>query len=953
MAQIKSQSSAHARHLLGRLLRSVALGALVVGAGAIWVPAQTQNQQTQIRYLSGTGKDDTVLWDFFCTSGRKSGNWTRIPVPSCWEQQGFGGYNYGRNRISETNPLANEQGKYRLQFEVPASWKGKIVRLVFDGSMTDTEAWINGQSAGPVHQGSFYQFRYDITPLVRFGGSNLLEVTVSKVSGNESINRAERSGVDYWVFGGIFRPVYLEALPQRFIDWAAINARADRSFSVDLHLDGPVASADKVTAQILDASGVPIGRPFSENLSPNQDVLRLETKVAAPKLWTAETPNLYRVRLTLSEKTKPVHTITERFGFRTFEVRAGDGLYLNGQRILLKGANRHSFWPETGRTLSQQISYDDVKLIKELNMNAVRMSHYPPDAHFLEACDELGLYVLDELGGWQRSYDTPTGRRLISEMIPRDVNHPSILFWDNGNEGGWNKENDDEFAKWDPQKRAVLHPWELFRGVNTGHYEKFDSHTKLSAGRDIYMPTEFMHGLYDGGAGAGLWDYWELIRKSKVGGGGFIWALLDECVARTDQGGRLDCAGNQGPDGIVGPHREHEGSFNTVREIWSPVQVTGPQKVPDNFRGIFQVENRYDFTNLSQCSFAWQLGRFPSPEQGKAGHIVIASGIARGPNIAPHSEGLLQLKLPATRQSSDVLYVTAKDPAGRELWTWSWNLKRASDYVPRETQISAGKVHTREEGPLLVVQSGALELDFDRKTGMPEEVRRGAKTIPFGHGPRLVAFRRNDRKYEFVAGPNLIKNFAFRPDGAGVVVEASYEGALRQTRWRIGADGSVRLDYEYAIEGVLDMAGVQFDFPEEQIKGIRWLGRGPYRVWQNRMQGTRLDVWENVYNDTTPGESWVYPEFKGYFRDWRWASFITSAGKITISTEAEDSFLGIYKPKDGKDGLLDLPEIGIGILDAIPAMRNKFHTTDEIGPQSKPKQVSGVKRGTIHFRFSD
>ena len=149
------------------------------------------------------------------------------------------------------------------------------------------------------------------------------------------------------------------------------------------------------------------------------------------------------------------------------------------------------------------------------------------------------------------------------------------------------------------------------------------------------------------------------------------------------------------------------------------------------------------------------------------------------------------------------------------------------------------------------------------------------------------------------------------------------------------------------------MVGVQFDVPEKQLKAIRWLGMGPYRVWQNRMHGTRLDVCENVYNDTTPGESWVYPEFKGYFRDWRWASFLTSAGKITINTEADNSFLGIYKPKDGKDGLLDLPEIGIGVLDTIPAMRNKFHTTDEIGPQSKPKQVSGTKRGTIHFRFSD
>ena len=224
---------------------------------------------------------------------------------------------------------------------------------------------------------------------MKFGEPNLLEVTVSKVSANESVNRAERFRADYWVFGGIFRPVYLEALPAAFIDWTAVDARADGTFSVDVHL-GAAQSAGEVTAQILDANGAAVGKAFGARVAPKQETVRLETKIAAPKLWTAETPNLYRVRLTLSQQSHLRHTVTERFGFRTFEVRPGDGLYLNGQRIMLKGTNRHSFWPESGRTTSRQISYEDVRLIKEMNNNAVRMSHYPPDEHFLEACDELG-----------------------------------------------------------------------------------------------------------------------------------------------------------------------------------------------------------------------------------------------------------------------------------------------------------------------------------------------------------------------------------------------------------------------------------------------------------------------------------------------------------------------------------------------------------------------------------
>lgn len=945
-----------------RILKIITKTALVIFALALpltqaaVIDKSTSKTETQIRYLSGTGKDDTVMWDFFCTSGRKSGVWTTIPVPSNWEQHGFGAYNYGRIKISETNPLATEQGKYRYKFDVPSDWKDKTVRLVFDGSMTDTEVFINGKSAGEIHQGAFYQFKYDITPLLKFGESNLLEVTVSKVSTNQSVNNAERFNVDYWVFGGIFRPVFLEVLPKNFIDRTAIDARSDGNFSADVYLGDNISNETEISAQIIDSKGVKVGEPFTAKLSPNQNSIKLQTKITNPKLWTAETPNLYRIQFTLSDGKQPIHTITERFGFRTFEVRAGDGLYLNGQRIILKGANRHSFHPESARTLSRKISIEDVKLIKELNMNAVRMSHYPPDAHFLEICDELGLYVLDELGGWQRSYDTPTGAKLIGEMIRRDVNHPSILFWDNGNEGGWNKENDGEFAKWDPQKRTVLHPWELINNVNTGHYKKFDVSTQFLSGKDIYMPTEFLHGLYDGGIGAGLSDFWELMLKSKVGAGGFLWALVDESVMRTDQNNRLDSAGNLAPDGIVGPYREKEGSFYTVKEIWSPVQIS-PQKLPENFQGILQIENRYDFTNLQNCKFEWSLARFPSPDENKSGHKIISSGIVKSPIIEPHSSGELKLNLPKNWRESDVLYVSAKDSTGLELWTWSWDLRKELDLNLNNKGVKNNQIQTREEGSdlntLFVVKVGNIELCFEKSWGYLLDVRRNGKSIGFGKGPKFIAFRRNDRNYDDISGQITLTKITSRTEGEDVIVEANYKGALQKSLWRISSDGKITLDYEYNFDGTVDILGVNFDYPEQNMKAIRWLGWGPYRSWQNRQQGAKLDVWENKYNDSMPGESWIYPEFKGYFRDFKWAAFETTDGKITIKTDSDNFNLGIYKPKDGKEGLLNFPETGITFLDVIPAMRNKFHTTDEIGPQSKPKQVSGIKSRTITFIFDN
>jgi len=270
---------------------------------------------------------------------------------------------------------------------------------------------------------------------------------------------------------------------------------------------------------------------------------RVQTRFSDIKLWSAETPQLYTIELSLVDGDKVMHRMRQRFGFRTFEVRLGDGLYLNGRRIVLQGANRHCLNATSGRCLSEADQVEDLRLMKEMNMNAVRCSHYPPDERFLDLCDERGLYVLDELAGWQKGYDTTVGRALLAEMLQRDVNHPSILFWDNGNEGGGNTDLDGDFAQWDPQGRTVLHPWGVSGGINTGalpalltsgrsqprhdHSKKHqcwtDGHASL-----IYMPTEFQHGLYDGGAGAGLEDYWTLMRASPLFGGGFLWALFDE-----------------------------------------------------------------------------------------------------------------------------------------------------------------------------------------------------------------------------------------------------------------------------------------------------------------------------------------------------------------------------------------------------------------------------------------
>ena len=312
------------------------------------------------------------------------------------------------------------------------------------------------------------------------------------------------------------------------------------------------------------------------------------------------------------------------------ELRPRDGLYVNGVKVRLKGVNRHSFWPDSGRATSRAVSEMDVKLIKDMNMNAVRMSHYPPDRHFLEVCDELGLFVLDELTGWQHRYDTEVGRKLVRELVVRDVNHPSVIFWDNGNEGGFNYDLADDYHLYDPQKRPVIHPWQNEAGkINTTHYRAYDCCAgKYLDGPELVMPTEVLHGLYDGGHGAGLADLWSRMLQNPLAVGAFLWVLADEGIVRTDRDGALDTDGNHAPDGIVGPYREKEASFFTIKDVWSPVflELGRLDRLPPTFDGRLRVENRYDFTDLDQVSFEWRLVRFAGPDSATAGHTDVARG---------------------------------------------------------------------------------------------------------------------------------------------------------------------------------------------------------------------------------------------------------------------------------------------------------------------------------------
>lgn len=901
---------------------------------------QSENEKmTIVKYLSGTGKDNTVPWDFYCSAGRNSKKWTKIQVPSCWEQQGFGNYNYGRD-YKDGKPYFDEFGIYKHQFTVPKDWKQKEVKIVFEGVMTDAEVKINGKLAGEIHQGAFYEFKYNISKLLKYGKENLIEVKVNKESSNASINHAERRA-DYWIFGGIYRPVYLEALPKENIERIAIDAKADGTISADIFTKSKKTTQVKVVLQ--DVLGNEIQELAIQNIKKESQKWSITTSATNIKTWNTEKPNMYQLQVSLlNKKGKILHELIEKIGFRTVEIRESDGIYVNNQKIKFKGINRHSFHPKSGRTTSKALSIKHIKMIKDMNMNAVRMSHYPPDKHFLEACDSLGLFVINEVCTWHVPYlDTKVGEKIIKEAVVRDVNHPSVVLWANGNESGWNKDLDDEYEKYDIQKREVIHPWAIYGKTNTMHYPEYHIFAYDAPTNDkIYFPTEFMHGLYDGGHGAGLDEYWKQMWNMPLSAGGFLWDFADESVVRTDKGGILDSDGNHAADGIVGPYGEKEASYFTVKEIWSPIYIEN-RFIRDDFSGIFNVTNRYHYTNLNECKITAQWVRFNGPKESKDVNVMSESNV-KLPDLAPGLIGTISITKPKNWQSADALYLTATDPSGMRIFTWSYPVK-VPNQINNKLMVKSdeGAISSTILGDKIKVNANGRNYVFSKKTGLLKEIKKGDKVIPLKNGPVLLGSKSKLESVNVTELEDKIEIIAlFEKRRKYWDWKENKETTQDFLKWTINSNGTLDLHIEIRnIKMVKEYMGITFSFPEEEVKGMKWLGDGPYRVWRNRMKGTQFKVWENDYNNTVTGESeFVYPEFKGFFSNINWVNVKGNhQNGFTVYCNSKNTFLRMLTPDQPKDPVKGatvkkFPKGDISFVKNIPAIGTKFKEPNKLGP---------------------
>lgn len=920
----------------------------------ILLPLAVCAQNNETLYLSGTGYGDEHQWDFCCSGGRNNGTWQKIAVPSCWEMQGFGEYTYGRYYLKKGAKPSDESGIYKYRFSIPNEWKEKCVKLTFEGVMTDAEVYINGTEAGEKHQGGFCSFSYDVSHLLHYDGDNEIVVNVKKQSENASVNAAERRA-DWWLFGGIYRPVYLTAMPTTHIANIAIDARCDGSVSTRLSIYG-IKPHYKLSMSLCDMQYKAVDAERILDLSADS-VQTVHTKYSGVKAWNTEHPYLYHLILKLKDdKGHTVHVYRQRIGFRTIEFRPADGIYLNGTKIVVKGVNRHCFYPESGRTLNESLCLKDARLIKDMNMNAIR-SHYPPDSYFLDICDSLGILYLEELPGWQNHYDDKVGGKLLREMITRDVNHPCIFLWSNGNEGGFNYHLDSLFYQLDPQKRHVVHPWADYDGIDANHYPTYGRGPyRLEQGQHVFMPTEFLHAQYDGGAGAGLEDYWNKFRESPLFAGGFIWAFLDEAVARTDKRDTLDSSGPDAPDGIVGPHREKEGSYYTIKDVWSPIQIK-TMKITKSFMGDFFITNDYMFTRLGETKMTYRLLRIPSPpEEGEA--ITIGRGMVSLPNISPGETSKAHFDLPSGFFDADVLCLEAIDAHGDTINTWSWPIKSCREYtqsiIPK---AGKGKVKIRRNNDDVTFEANRVAVTFSMKEGILKSVCQGKDTISFCGGPLPVGM-----KMEAVSS-------AVRSDGGDAVFTVSYKGAADSIIWRMSGDGLVSMSavllddsqgkgfHGAFYDNPVYQLGLTFSLSEKDVKGMRWMGRGPYRVWKNRLRGVPFGLWQKEYNNTITGESYdhlVYPEFKGYHSCLYWATF-QGRHPFTVYSETDGLYLRIFTPQEpfhhrpNEMTMVPFPQGDISFLYEIPGIGSRMDVK-EMGPHSAPSSMK-IRTGDDGIRM--
>jgi len=626
---------------------------------AVYVPFDSKEAAMQLdRTLSPYFKLLNGAWMFSCFENPQAVpedffeedfdccEWDSIVVPSNWQIKGCGYPHYTNVQYPIPTdppfvPTENPTGCYIREFEIDDSWAGKRIYLMFNGVDSFFNVWINGQLAG-MSKGSRLPAEFDVTDIVKTG-MNRIAVQVLQWSDGTYLEDQ-----DMWWLSGIFRDVSLMAVPEEadirdvFVHTPLDKKFKDGLFSAEVELDGAKFDGTSVSVELFDADGCPAGTAMTAKAAAKKGdekaVVSVSTTVRNVNAWTAETPYLYTVVVTLKDgKGKTLEVKAFQAGFRTVEIKDG-ALLVNGSRIMIRGVNRHEFNTDLGRAVTVESIRDDLLQMKRHNVNAIRTSHYPDTPVFYDLCDKYGLYVLCECDlethgfgydqgknpshwpEWQKAYVDRMQR-----MVEAFKNHPAIIIWSLGNESGFGC-NQEAMIKWTRQ-RDNSRPVHYERDIefdfahtdilcpmypNTAECEKMIARLNAKKPYKPFIMCEYAHAM--GNGPGGLEDYWKFFYSNKFTQGGFVWEWCDHGIrTQTEDGieffgyggdfGDKPNDGNFITDGLVFPDKSPSPGLTEYKKVIQPVSITAK----DLAKGIVSVHNYYDFKTLAHLNIVWSI----------------------------------------------------------------------------------------------------------------------------------------------------------------------------------------------------------------------------------------------------------------------------------------------------------------------------------------------------------
>ena len=883
-------------------------------------------------------------------------SWDDVQVPGNWELDGYGYPVYRDESYSfpadpprvprDDNPV----GSYRRTFELPPGWSDRETFLHFDGVYSAFFVWVNGRLAG-YSEGSRAPAEFRVTELVR-PGTNLVAVQVYRWSDGSYLESQ-----DFWRISGIDRDVYLVSMPSTFVRDFFVRGHpeggtddpggvTDVAVGGRLELDVAVANRGLAPAgphvvsyELLDPDGRPVWpepRRLVVDVPTDGEASASDVaQVASVRPWTAETPSLYTLVLALSAGEgggTPTEVVAARVGFRRVEVANGT-LRVNGRRIVLRGVNRHEHDPERGHVVDEASMVQDIRLMKRFNINAVRAAHYPNVPRWYELTDEHGLYVVDEanieshgmgfdpettLAGkaeWQAAHLDRTRR-----MVERDKNHASVIVWSLGNEAGDGPAFDAASA-WirqrDPSRPILYEP--------SGERDNIDIVAPMYvrpywleryAARGPAKPfvlVEYAHAM--GNSVGGLSDYWDVIDGHPSLQGGFVWDWVDQSLRAVDEQGRSFWAygGDFGPpgvptdgnflvNGLVSADRKPHPHAWEVKKVYQPVRT----RALDLAAGRLVVENRRDFTDLSDLAGSWEV-----LEDG----VAIARGSLPDLRAPPGEADTVELQLPAPSLVPGAEYLlavryrarraTESTPADHEV---AWDQFAMPVGRPSDVAVAAAaaplRVREIEGAGRLEVAGADFSVQFDRTLGTLASWRvDGREIVSAGPAPN---FWRAPTDNDYGSGLPVrsgVWRHAARPP-ARHLDSMTATPAPDARRVRVAGYFSLRsVGASYALlhdvhaNGTLSvearLSGVDEDLPEmprfgtlltlpADLDRVQWYGRGPHENYWDRRTGAAMGRWASPVRDLA--HPYVRPQETGTRTDTRWVAVTDSAGRGLLAT---------------------------------------------------------------------